>query len=134
MLSIRYLVAKQNALIITDKRDIKMVKDRHREVERYRIKDFGERVVKKRKRSANAFLSRVDRTEKEISGLRRRVHARGNKKMTASDRGRLLYSIQLLFRLDRINFKKRFKKKILLKNKLLPSSMQRVYRVNNFFL
>lgn len=107
-----------------------MVKDRHREVERhYRIEDFGERVVKKRKRSANAFLSRVDRTEKEISGLRRRVHARENKKMTASDRGRLLYSIQLLFRLDRINFKKRFKKKILSKNKLIPSSMQRLCRI-----
>lgn len=56
-------------------------------------------------------MNGADRIEKEISELRRRVHARKNKKMTVADRGRLLYSIQLLFRLDGINFKKRFKER-----------------------
>lgn len=101
----------ETSLIIADKREVKMEKDRYpREVEYRGIEDLGEQ---RNGRSANPFVNGADRIEKKISELRRRVHARRSKKMTAADRERrrLLYFIQLLFRLDRINFKKRFEER-----------------------
>lgn len=58
----------------------------------------------------------------------------GTKRWQHQTEDDFLYSIQLLFRLDGINFKKRFKKKILSKNKFIPSSMQRLCELYNFSL
>lgn len=102
----------ETSLIMVDKREIKIKKDRYTAgVEHRGMVDLGELVAGRNGRSANPFVNGADRIEKKISELRRRVHARKNKKMTAADRGRLLYSIQLLFRLDGINFKERFKER-----------------------
>lgn len=101
----------ETSLIMADKSEIKMKKDRYSVRQNIVEQKIWASVQPGNGRSANPFVNRADRIEKEISELRRRVHARKNKKMTAADRGRLLYSIQLLFRLDGINFKKRFKER-----------------------